>query len=633
MSETISISELPDFSIIANDKERVDTMCTYVMNYCNVYPANCLVIAEDAYNLAYKIDYGEGQSWALDHIGYQHWHLGKIEQAKEEFEKSRKLQEKHKFYRESCWHYQVWAMVLWQEGKYDEAFTMVYDGIRIAEENNVVKYIGMLYWALGVFYYDLKDYTRSLNNYNKAFDHINTDLVNDFNSVNAMCYTLIGLGCSNKGLGNKDEALEYFNQALKKSKEGKQWMQEARSHYEIGVLLSDDNKLDKAETELKVSYEMRKQHHTKPAMVSSLIALCDVEIKRNNLSQSMLYMEEALELAKASKSKAKEYQCRHKLYELQKMQGSYKEALMHMEEYHRVRQEVVGEEASNKLKNLQTKHATEQSEKEAEIQRLRNVELKKAHDLVAEKNREIMDSINYAKRIQSAILPPDKNIKELLPESFVLYKPKDIVAGDFYWLETSEDKVLLAAADCTGHGVPGAMVSVVCNNGLNRSVREHQLIKPSEILDKTRDIVVTEFEKSEEEVKDGMDIALCSLGKNVLQYAGANNPLYVISNGELTEIKADKQPIGRYDHKQPFTNHSITLKTGDCVYIFTDGFADQFGGPKGKKFKYSQFKQLLLDNHQLPMDKQKELLNNTIEDWKGELEQVDDICVIGIRVH
>lgn len=257
-----------------------------------------------------------------------------------------------------------------------------------------------------------------------------------------------------------------------------------------------------------------------------------------------------------------------------------------------------------------------------------------AYDELEEKNTEILDSINYAKRIQSAILPPDKLVKEYLSNSFILYKPKDIVAGDFYWMETKSGKVLFAAADCTGHGVPGAMVSVVCNNGLNRSVREHGLTDPGQILDKTRQIVIAEFEKSEEEVKDGMDVAICSLEGKTLKYAGAHNPLWIIRKGgtELEEIKANKQPIGKYDGPLPYTTHTIELNEGDSFYIFSDGYADQFGGEKGKKFKAAKFKRLLLSIQSESLEHQKELIDEAFENWKGDLEQLDDVCVIGVRV-
>ena len=277
----------------------------------------------------------------------------------------------------------------------------------------------------------------------------------------------------------------------------------------------------------------------------------------------------------------------------------------------------------------------------------KNQKLETAYSIVEEKNKEILDSINYAKRIQNAILPPAKIVKEYLPESFILYKPKDIVAGDFYWMhclsasrEQKEGLILFAAADCTGHGVPGAMVSVVCNNGLNRSVREYGITDPGKILDKTREIVIQEFEKSEEDVKDGMDISFVSLYSNLqngihtVKWAGANNPLWIIRKGalEVEEIKANKQAIGQIDHAEPFTTHELELQQGDTIYIFTDGFQDQFGGERGKKFKPANLRKLLLSITDKDMQEQRQLLDETFEAWRRDLEQVDDVCVIGVRL-
>ena len=223
-------------------------------------------------------------------------------------------------------------------------------------------------------------------------------------------------------------------------------------------------------------------------------------------------------------------------------------------------------------------------------------------------------------------------MKEYLNESFILYKPKDVVAGDFYWMEHKDGKVLFAAADCTGHGVPGAMVSVVCNNALNRSVREYGLTDPGRILDKTREIVIQEFEKSEEEVKDGMDIALCSIEDNKLKYAGANNPLWIIRNSEIIETKANKQPIGQFDKPVPYKTHSFDLEQDDSIYLFSDGYVDQFGGEKGKKFKSKAFRELLLCIQDKSMEQQQTIINEAFETWKGNLEQIDDVCVIGFRI-
>ena len=260
------------------------------------------------------------------------------------------------------------------------------------------------------------------------------------------------------------------------------------------------------------------------------------------------------------------------------------------------------------------------------------LEVEKQRDVIEDAHKEITDSIAYAKRIQSAILPPPRIVKEYLEDSFILYTPKDVVAGDFYWMRNQDDKILFAAADCTGHGVPGAMVSVVCNMALNRAVREYGLTDPGEILDMTRSIVVREFEKSDEEVKDGMDIALCTLKENKLQYAGAYNPLWIVRNEEILETKADRWPIGLSQDPKPYTTHSIDLEKGDVIYIFTDGFVDQFGGENGKKLKVQGLKKLLLSMHDKPMEDQRKLLNDSFFNWMGNLEQVDDVCLIGVRV-
>lgn len=283
------------------------------------------------------------------------------------------------------------------------------------------------------------------------------------------------------------------------------------------------------------------------------------------------------------------------------------------------------------------------------------LEIREQKEMVEERNQEIMDSITYAKRLQNAILPPPRLVKEWLNDSFIFYKPKDIVAGDFYWMETTKrngrNVIFYAAADCTGHGVPGAMVSVVCSNALNRAIKEFGIADPGELLDKVAEIVQESFSKSEDTVKDGMDIAVCAVDliDRKLWFAGAHNALYRITNEDtkvpenvkvlesgsrkLVEYRADKQPVGAFEHMEPFTTVEIQLEPGDCIYLFSDGFADQFGGEKGKKFKYKPFKELLLDIEAKEMDSQKDILDVEFERWRGNLEQVDDVCIIGLRVN
>jgi len=282
--------------------------------------------------------------------------------------------------------------------------------------------------------------------------------------------------------------------------------------------------------------------------------------------------------------------------------------------------------------------------------------------IIEEKNKDITDSINYAEKIQRAILPDPERIKKTLPESFILFQPRDIVSGDFCWYvevdagkelediknigssnltHTPHPIVFLAAADCTGHGVPGAFMSMINTSLLNESVNVKRIFSPNEILNEVRRGIIRSLKQTgaSGEQKDGMDVAIISLEMRSdsckVQYAGANNSLYVIrksDNPVLEEVDPDPMPVAISDRTGDFTNNVVELQKGDTIYIFTDGYADQFGGPKGKKFKYSQFKQLLLSFQNKSMDEQHAILDKTMHDWKGNLEQIDDILVIGVRI-
>jgi serine phosphatase RsbU (regulator of sigma subunit) len=257
--------------------------------------------------------------------------------------------------------------------------------------------------------------------------------------------------------------------------------------------------------------------------------------------------------------------------------------------------------------------------------------------LVEEQHKEITDSIKYAERIQGAILPPDQKWQQILPNSFVLNKPKDILSGDFYWIAETESQIFVAAADCTGHGVPGALISIVNFNLLNKAVLEKGLTLPSEILDAVNLWLTESLNQTIEEssIKDGMDISLISIDKKTKQvlFSGANNPLYLFTNNELNEIKGDKFPVGAFINEQiqHFTTKEIPTKFGDTIYLFSDGFADQFGGEFGKKYKYKQLKEKLFIAKERPIHKQKEFLAQEFRTWKGKYEQTDDVLIIGIN--
>jgi serine phosphatase RsbU (regulator of sigma subunit) len=279
------------------------------------------------------------------------------------------------------------------------------------------------------------------------------------------------------------------------------------------------------------------------------------------------------------------------------------------------------------LENLVQERTTEVREQKELVERQK--------ELVEDKNRSIMDSIKYAKRLQDAILPTPEYITDCFREHFVFYRPKDIVSGDFYWVRKIDQKVYFSVVDCTGHGVPGAILSIVGNNGLNRAVREFGLKRPSEILDKLSELVVDAFKhEGSSDVTDGMDLALCclDLDTNELEFSGANNPLYIISQGELREIKGNKQPVGPHTEKVPFVDHRIQLEKGDVVLLFSDGYADQFGGPDGKKFKYNRFKSLLIEQSSNSLIDAGRAVGAEFDFWKQWHDQVDDVCVLGVRI-
>ncbi|MFT7157129.1 MAG: sigma-B regulation protein RsbU (phosphoserine phosphatase) [Parvicella sp.] len=285
--------------------------------------------------------------------------------------------------------------------------------------------------------------------------------------------------------------------------------------------------------------------------------------------------------------------------------------------------------------------------------RARTHELYEKGKQIEESHKEISDSIQYAKRLQDAILPSVEGIKKRIDNSFVYFNPKETVSGDFYWFEHYKGYDFIAAADCTGHGVPGALVSVVCNNALHQSLVEHDNMEPEKLLDSTREIIIDTFSKSKEGIQDGMDISLVRIDKanKLLKFSGANNPIWIVrkvdllTTDELThkstiiiedlallEIKGSKQPVGLYEGIKPFESHEIAVLEGDTFYLFTDGYADQFGGLKNKKMMYKPFKRHLIRVSQLPMNKQKSELHNTLIEWKGTNEQVDDICIVGFKL-
>jgi phosphoserine phosphatase RsbU/P len=279
--------------------------------------------------------------------------------------------------------------------------------------------------------------------------------------------------------------------------------------------------------------------------------------------------------------------------------------------------------------------------KEIKVQYDKNEEkrnqLQKQHDLIAEQQREILGDIRYSKRIQKSILPTQDVISGIISKQFILNLPRNLVSGDFYWVGYHGKKRAVAVADCTGHGISGALMTMAGMAFLNDIMGRHDNLEPNEILFELRKMVMNLLKQTGEEgeASDGMDISLTMINEEgtKLSFSGANNPLYIIKNGELITIKGDRMPIGIHlNFDRPFTNVEVDIAKGDIVYLFSDGYADQFGGPRNKKYRYKQFQELLLENHKKPLTEQKELLKQEFFTWKGEHQQLDDVLVLGYEI-
>jgi serine phosphatase RsbU (regulator of sigma subunit) len=455
------------------------------------------------------------------------------------------------------------------------------------------------------------------------------------------------------------------------------------------------NQIDEAIKHFKKSVLIANQYKMLDSEITGLTKLAETYQKQKNIPEAKSYYFQALDLAKQSNLMVEEADALKGMTDLYETEQDYKNAFTSLKQYKKIQDSIFNIEKIKNINDIENKLQLTEKEKIIAEQSLslekekvalassknntllliagltivgiaflflfyyngktkklysliqtqkKEVELQK--EIIEIKNKDVMDSIHYAKYIQGSMLPSTKAMNNSFSESFVLYKPKDVVAGDFYWTETINNNPVLAVCDCTGHGVPGAMVSIVACNALNRAINEFKLSSPSLIFDKVNELMQETFSKSDYEVNDGMDGVLCVFDyENMkLHLAAANNPIWVVSPPsiktelwkepwQLSQITPDKQPIGKYKEEvSPFNLKTVSIEKGEMIYLFTDGYADQFGGPKGKKFKYKPFQELLISIAHLPLDEQKEVLDSTIESWRGGLDQVDDMLVIGIRV-
>lgn len=582
------------------------------------------------------------------------------------------------------------------KGDIDKALENLFAGLEIAKKIGDSKQEGDCLFALAVLY-DRQDLPEKAI----KFCENAVEIQKRIGDSAGMAYSYHRMGLAYEGLKKYDKALEKLQASFEIRKKLKAVAQYGASLNGIGLVYMDKKEYQKALKNFYDAYKYWSEANDKEGIVIATGNLGEISLRMGDEENALKYLLESYQRADEIHSLSFQKGSARAIAGIYYKQGKYKLAYDFFSKYSNLRDTLFSDENADRIAQMQSKYESEQKEQKIKlltqegllqqseitkkklilnaisiavillvvliVMSFRNIrqkqkanqqlqsayseiehknehlievykELELNRDAVAGKNKEITDSIKYAKRLQEAILPGNDFVTKLFPDSFVLYKPKDIVSGDFYWFEHWGNKKLFAAVDCTGHGVPGAFMSIVGYNQLNQAVNESGLSKPNLILNALNKGVTRALKQSIEgsTVKDGMDIALCAYDEStgMLEYAGAYNSLWMIRGGQLTEVKADKKPIGVFigEELKPFHNYEIKVEKGDCVYVFTDGYADQFGGEKGKKFKYKPLQQLLIENHHLSMQEQNKLLDDTIESWRGSLEQVDDILIIGIRI-
>ncbi|HEY1039615.1 MAG TPA: tetratricopeptide repeat protein [Bacteroidia bacterium] len=533
-------------------------------------------------------------------------------------------------------------------GKYDKALKYQKASLEASKSLGDIKGIADSYADIAEIYVAQKDYKKALESYLSALE-----LYKQIEKPSTVAETFMRIGQVYMYLGQYVKAIDAHFSALKITEELDDHKALSGTVYlSLSDVYINSKEYDKAMEWINKTIRIAKDHKKEQILKTCYQKLSDLAIKKQDYKLAYefqkLFAETTDSIYNSYSQEDKQVRALQQKFEEEKKANEKK-----LHDAQLAQKESELKQAStirfalitglvlivgfsgfiyNRFKLTQRQKETISLQKEmVEIKRKETEEQKL---VIEHKQKEIIESISYAKRLQEAILPPQEFVSKYVPDNFILYKPKDLVAGDFYWAEEINDLFFIAAADSTGHGVPGAMVSVVCSGALHRAVKEFKETESGKILDKTRELVLETFERSESDVKDGMDVSLLCIDKKQkrIHWSGANNPLWYIKHNELNEIKADKQPIGKSDHPKPFTSHEISYEKGYVFYLFTDGYADQFGGPKGKKFKYKQLADTFLHIHTESMNHQKSFLENTFESWKGDLEQVDDVCIIGIRL-
>ncbi|MBL7892818.1 MAG: tetratricopeptide repeat protein [Bacteroidia bacterium] len=511
-------------------------------------------------------------------------------------------------------------------GDYENSLKYHILSCQIREEINDIPGIIISLTNIGTIYFIKKDYAHAAQHFEKGLE-----LARSIGGRPAdEAILLINLGSIHSHNKEHEKALQFYFESINRYN----FLNNVAVLLSISESFLNIGDLTNAEKYYLLGLDKAISLESNFGEAKARLGLGKVAYKRGEHKLAVQYLEQSITKAGFSSEENILAEAYLSLSEVWASNKDYEKALSYHKLFCTEKEKEFSREADKKTQSLLVLHQVETLKKESESQRALNDELKKLNEEVEKTNRSIVESINYAKHIQDSILPHAGSLKQYFSESFVFQRPKDIISGDFFWIYEKENDILVAAVDCTGHGVSGALMSVVANSVLNQVAVNQWMPNPSFILNEANHFMERTLKAHDDSgLRDSMDIAMCSINKSKteLLFAGAHNPLYHISAGVLTEYKGDSISIGN-SASAKFTNHRIKLKKGDCIYTFTDGFADQKGGPLRKKFYYEPFKNLLLKIHLESMEKQKWLLHETINEWMGNEKQIDDMLVIGIKI-
>jgi len=635
-------------------------------------------LAHDNYSKSLQLEEELGNDFqlakVLNNLSILYQEQGKYPLALENYLKSLKIYKQHNDSASISRAYNNIGLTYMYQGTYDQALDYFFKSRTINDELNDSVRLATVYDNIGSIYDLREDYDKALDYFNKS-----VSIFENLNEKYNLSQSYNHIGVIYRKKGNYDKALEVFTKSLHISEELGDKSGVSISLVNIGDIYNQQKKYKKALDYFFRSLKISKEIGDANFIGSTNRNIGEIYFSLKQYNKALNYFKNAKAIAhqigalEGEKDAAEALSRTYSKLNLFKLAYQnhllYKnlfDSLKNDENIKSIAQKEMQYSFDKKQKEQEYEQKRKEAEFQAEIKRQRlirtifivgfvfvllfafamlrsyriikktNVLLAEQRDKIVEQKQAITDSIIYAKRIQSAVLPSKEFAEEILPEHFILFKPRDIVSGDFFWMTQKGSKTIVVAADCTGHGVPGAFMSMLGVSFLNDIVNKNETVQANLILNKLRADVKRTLDQTgkKDEAKDGMDIALCIIDyeTNKLQYAGAYNPLYLYRKDELLQIKADKMPIGIYiKEKESFTNHELDLQKGDTFYIFSDGYVDQFGGARGEKFKSKKFKELLLNLQSKKLSEQKEILDNTLTEWRGEYSQLDDICVIGVR--